>query len=315
MSRIGKVWTIVAMGVVALLSVALLPSAAAQASASEQTPYYLALGDSLAQGVQPNALGQSLPTNHGYVDDLYSFYRRVIPGLKLEKLGCPGETTASMINGGKCNGYPAGNQLTQAKDFLATHRVVLITLDIGANNVDDCVTNGVISVTCVTEGIHTAGTQLATILGTLRSVAPHVPLVGMNYYDPFLAEWLSGPAGQVVANNSVTLDTTFNGVLDSVYAGFGAPVADVQDAFQTTNSTILPFLGKPVNVALICAWTWMCAASPQGPNIHANTFGYSVIAWAFMQEIRASHIRLAASGNPSPGRRHPLERGRAKLSS
>ena len=34
--------------------------------------------------------------------------------------------------------------------------------------------------------------NLPTILGTLRTVAPRVPIVGMNLYDPFLAFWLAG---------------------------------------------------------------------------------------------------------------------------
>jgi len=34
-------------------------------------------------------------------------------------------------------------------------------------------------------------------------------------------------------------------------------------------------------VARICQWTWMCAPAPLGPDIHANTAGYGVIAKAF----------------------------------
>ncbi|PYU18644.1 MAG: hypothetical protein DMG30_27055 [Acidobacteria bacterium] len=41
------------------------------AHASAQPTYCLALGDSLAQGVQPSATG-NVETNQGYVDDLYT---------------------------------------------------------------------------------------------------------------------------------------------------------------------------------------------------------------------------------------------------
>jgi len=41
----------------------------------------------------------------------------------------------------------------------------------------------------------------------------------------------------------------------------------------------------PHDVVLICAYTWMCAPSPVGPNIHANQLGYSVIAAAFAAQI------------------------------
>src|SRR5262249_12811192 len=64
--------------------------------------YYLALGDSLAQGVQPNASGVSVMTRDGYPDRVYAVLHASRPGLKLVKLGCPGETTTSMINGGVC---------------------------------------------------------------------------------------------------------------------------------------------------------------------------------------------------------------------
>ena len=37
----------------------------------------------------------------------------------------------------------------------------------------------------------------------------------------------------------------------------------------------------PVAVAEVCRLTWMCAAPPVGPNIHANQAGYAVIAQAF----------------------------------
>jgi hypothetical protein len=51
--------------------------------------YYLALGDSLAVGVQPDATGTSVETRSGYADQLYAALRRSHPGLRLVKLGCP----------------------------------------------------------------------------------------------------------------------------------------------------------------------------------------------------------------------------------
>lgn len=256
------------------------------AGAATGAPYYLSLGDSLAQGVQPNASGQSVITNQGYADDLYSLERFQVRGLRLAKLGCPGETTTTMIEGGICNGvYASGNQLDDAVAFLQTHHVALVTLDIGANDVDGCVAGGTISASCVAAGITTAGKELATILQRLRAAAPGVPIVGMNYYDPFLAEWLQGSAGQTIAQQSVQLTTVFNGVLDSDYEAFSVPVADVASSFQTTNFTPIPFLGLPVDVGAICTLTWMCAPAPVGPNIHANAAGYWVIAGTFARKI------------------------------
>src|SRR5205807_4843384 len=115
--------------------------------------YYLSLGDSLAQGVQPNAAGVSVETAQGYPDQLFATLSIRYPGLRLVKLGCPGESSTSMITG-KGNSFatvagckPAGGtQLKAALRFLRGHHkageVPLITIDIGANDVDGCVTNG-----------------------------------------------------------------------------------------------------------------------------------------------------------------------------
>jgi lysophospholipase L1-like esterase len=270
-------------GAVALI----VPEAAGAATGS---PYYLSLGDSLAQGVQPNAEGQSGITDQGYADDLYSVERLQVHGLKLAKLGCPGETTTTMIKGGVCVGaYSANplldNQLDAAVAFLQTHDVALVTIDIGANNVDGCIGAGSIDLTCIGNGFAAAHSDLATILATLRKADPTVPIVGMNYYDPFLAEWLQGPAGQVLALQSVQLTTSYNTLLGAVYHAFSVPVANVESAFQTTNSTVIPFVKLPINVATICALTWMCAPAPVGPNIHARAVGYWLIAATFAGTI------------------------------
>ena len=102
--------------------------AAHRAAASTTSTYYLSLGDSLAQGVQPNSSGVSVETNQGYPNQLFAALRTANPSLKLVKLGCPGETTGTMINGGICT-YPTGSQLSQAAAFLASHRgrVQLVT--------------------------------------------------------------------------------------------------------------------------------------------------------------------------------------------
>src|SRR5947209_18653616 len=88
----------------ALLSTLLLvPATPAQgarsSSAAPGTRYYLSLGDSLAQGMQPDTAGITRNTNQGYTDQLYALESRRIPRLKLVKLGCGGETTSSFLTG------------------------------------------------------------------------------------------------------------------------------------------------------------------------------------------------------------------------
>ncbi len=270
-------------GIVAGVLFALVSSGPVQAATVGATTYYLALGDSLARGVQPDSGGADVETNQGYVDDLYALYRAAIPGLQLVKLGCPDETTTTMIDGSVCE-YALGSQLAQAVDFLKTHRVVLVTIDIGANNVDHCL-GRIDQQTCLDSGFAAAQDELPFILAQLQAARPGVLIVGMNYYDPFLAAWLQGPPGQALATASEQLTVAFNGLLGSVYGAFGVPVADVQSAFQTTNFRSAPPLGVPVNVTLICAWTWMCAPSPVGPDIHPNVVGYWVIAGSFARVI------------------------------
>src|SRR5438105_1561636 len=123
------------------------------AHASSPT-YYLSLGDSLSQGVEPNSHGVSVVTNRGYANDLWHVEQLQIQNLKLAKLGCPGETTTSMRTGvgSQCT-YPDGSQLAQAVDFIQHHNVAFITIDIGANDVDGCVVNGVIDLGCLFAGL------------------------------------------------------------------------------------------------------------------------------------------------------------------
>src|ERR1022692_1364056 len=86
----------------ALLTTALvaLLVAAAGASAKTATPhYYLALGDSLSQGMQPNVPGVTQDTNQGYANDLLVTEQKPVKNLALMQLGCGGDTTASMLTG------------------------------------------------------------------------------------------------------------------------------------------------------------------------------------------------------------------------
>jgi lysophospholipase L1-like esterase len=287
------------------------PAAAAHSQSSPQWgwgggqrgdyDYYLALGDSLAWGYQPNpTTGAGVESGHGYADDLAAYLRHEGDhDLKYVNLSCPGETTGTMLEG-SCpdlagSGQKYQVQVDAAAAFLKAHphARILVTLDIGANNVDGCLSGGSLNTTCVAEGVANAGLQLPQILLKLKEAAgSQVSFVGMNYYDPFLAEWLTGSAGQTLAKESVALSTAFNGVLGAAYTVFGMPVADVSTAFKTTDFTdTVPLDGTtvPVNVADICGWTWMCAPAPVGPNIHANNTGYSVLAKAFEAKLPTRH--------------------------
>jgi len=249
--------------------------------------YYLALGDSLSQGVQPNAAGVSVATPDGYADQVYAELHPSRPGLKLVKLGCPGETTTSMINGGICR-YLGGSQLAAAVAFLQAHRgrVLLVTLDIGANDPEHCGGEPGLSqlAKCAVKDVPGAVGNLGTITTRLKAAAgPGVRIVGMTYYLPALAEWHSGLPGRVVAWTAEKLAATYNRLLTRAYAKSGVRVANVFGAFDTSDFTRPAGTNVPRNVDRLCQWTWQCAAPPRGPNQHANQAGYRVIARTFLQ--------------------------------
>ena len=256
--------------------------------------YYLSLGDSLAQGVQPDAAGASRPTGRGYPDQLYAALRRRAPGLRLVKLGCSGETSWTMIKGGMCR-YPAGSQLAAARQFLRAHRghVELVTIDIGANDPNSCYVHAQLSrlPSCMAGRLRLTVADLRTILSGLRAAGgPAVQLVGMNYYVPELAEWRQGRTGQELAVLTERLVNGYNLLLRGEYAAFGARTADVFTAFHSadfSDRVRLPGIGAlPRSVATICRLTWECAPAPEGPNEHANDLGYAIMAAAFLLAVQ-----------------------------
>jgi lysophospholipase L1-like esterase len=278
----------------------------ASADQTDDTSYYLALGDSLAVGIQPNAQGVNTPTTDGYVNQVYTSLHNANPAVTLVDMGCSGETTGTLINGGICN-YPpgditgptsptgslnpTGSQLRAALKFLHDHsgHVSLITIDIGANDLNPCIalTDLTQVQACVQQVVPQAAANLTTIMTQLRDAAgASVRIIGMRYYDPELADWLTGPSGQQFAQASVSLLGTYNDTLAGVYSQAGARAADVFAAFNTTDFTDLVSLTGfgtvPLNVATICNLTWECVPPPQEPNEHPNAAGYQVIAQAFL---------------------------------
>jgi lysophospholipase L1-like esterase len=255
-------------------------------------------------GIQPDANGVNQTTDQGYANQLYSALRHRDHDLRLVKLGCSGETTTTMINGGIC-GYQGDYQYSQTGDtgsqlaavlaFLSSHRgqVPLITIDIGANDLNPCLVLTSVSAieACIQQVTPTAARNLATVLGKLRAASPGSAIIGMSYYDPSLAAWLTGASGQAFARASVPILIAYNGALSGVYQQFGARIANVFTAFDSTDFTdqvALPVIGTvPENVARICEWTWECVPAPQGPNEHANAAGYAVIAHTFLAEVPA----------------------------
>jgi len=267
-------------------------SAPASRHSASGPPYYLALGDSLAVGDQPNAQGIPTATNQGYVNLLYATERKKIKGLKLEQLGCPGETTTTMLNGGLCP-YPGGNQMAAALAFIAQHKIALLTLNIGGNDIAKCVSYTVtINSQCIAGSWTTIDTNVPKIAKRLRAaVGSKVKLAAMTYENPYLGAYLDGPTGRRNAAASVPLAKKLNELLSTNLRADGFRVANVADAFDIytpfTTKVKVPGRGRlPLAVAKACELTWTCAAQPRGPNPHPNAAGYRTIARAFAAILR-----------------------------
>lgn len=270
-------WRIVAPIIIAFLSLLVFtPSAfaashslAASSNNHRVTHYhYLALGDSLAFGVQPNN-----DFTHGYVNDIFNDLKS--DGFQDHlNLGCPGESSITMIHGGCPSGSsPPYTQLATALGYLHAHagQVKLVTLDIGAN---DLLKDSNISTCAIlptfTSDLATLDTNLNQVilpqLHAALKVNGHLTgkLVMMNYYDP----------SQNLCPKLVKYTKILNRHLADDVQGFG----HIVNVFQA-------FGGNHTPNPHVCTLTWMCAAPPLGPDIHATTKGYQVIANTFLDSI------------------------------
>ena len=248
--------------------------------------YYLSLGDSLAAGQQPIGDPDNMHrTSQGYADQLYRMARMHDPNLRHLKLGCPGETTTTMMVGGICP-YGHGSQLAEAMAFIAAHptTITFITIDIGWNDFP-CQDR----VACVEPGVALIVENLPKILDRAADRRADRADRGDEPVRP--VPRLLARRRPATARLSVAAIMGINDGVEQIYAHFGMPVADVEGAFWTTRFSPLvwfPGFGRiPLNVATICAYTWVCTQPPLGPDNHATTLGYFVMARAF---ARALHL-------------------------
>jgi len=287
---------VLVLGLLAALSV-VVPSAPAGANTVRSTapPFDLALGGSGSVGFQPTFThphGQR--TDSGYANDLALRERSRWPRLTLIQLGCPGMTTLTMIGGGGHCLYDDGSELETALSFLHAHpSTVLITVDLGFNNVVSCLHAMKVDDSCVDDALATVRSQLPQILTALqRAAPPGASIIGVGHYDPFLGDALRGSHGAAFAHASLPVIDRLNGVLRAAYAQAGVPMANVGAAFDlgATAPVHVPGLGTvPTDVARTCSLTWMCTARPLGPNSHPNDDGYSVVSRALASTL--AHLK------------------------
>jgi hypothetical protein len=194
--------------------------------------------------------------------------------------------------GGLChNKYQTGTQLGDAEAFLRLHRrqVAFVTIDTGGDDLLACTPHGTltISTACAQRELATVDTNLPIILMGLRAAGGNVPIVGLQYYDPFLAFYLQGTTGQEAARQSLSVLVAFNHVLGTIYRQFHVKPVKAQRAFQSFDWQLNgSFNGQtlPVNVANICNWTHMCQTT--GVNVHPNDTGHAILAATFGSRLR-----------------------------
>jgi len=268
---------VVPITLAALLLFAFVPAALAASSNSDHNnsaqtnsnvrlkQHYLALGDSLAFGFQPNG-----DFTHGYVTDLFNKLHE--EGVKdVLNLGCPGETSTTLIHGGICPYSPFSSQLTAALYFLQKNagNVSPVTLDIGANDVlqNTVPPSCMVNVPVFNAHLETLDANLKQVILPQLKEALEVKgkvtgnIVMMNYYDPL----------QNFCPNTVPFTQKLNRHLAADVQGFGSIV----NVFRS-------FGGAKIPNPNICSYTWICSVYH---DIHPMTKGYSVIAETFEDAI------------------------------
>ncbi|MDH3470121.1 MAG: SGNH/GDSL hydrolase family protein [Acidimicrobiia bacterium] len=281
--------------VVALIFAMLPGSAIAKKGGEKANPdkangYYLSLGTSLAAGTLADGMGGSIGFSpSSYTDFLAGrLAQDDFKARKHVKLGCPGETTLSMMTGfdpdgspsvchpGVLDTYKTGTQLGDALAHLSSGKgkqTKLITIDMGANDALQTLEACVTDLACILGDLELTKANLRSILADIREVYDG-PIVAMNYYNPNLVAWFLDPG---LAALTAALQSLYNDGLETVYADFDVLLADVEVAFGSSDFSDANGNFVPDNVETICALTFMCSDD----NIHPTPVGYEFIAGVF----------------------------------
>jgi len=260
---------------------------ASPSAAPSDGKLYVALGDSLAAGYQP---GGAELRDTAYPALTARRLKADGATLTVENLGCSGETTTSLIEGGKCD-FDEGSQLEQAEALLKSRRgeVGLVTIDIGGNDLLRCVRGGAdIDTACVADGVRTVDENLPTILERLGAAAgKDVPVLVLGYYNPWVAaKALDQPVkgADAAAKAYTSLSTT----IEDAAKGAGTTFVGLDEAFATNDTTPTTIGGRtvPENAARICTLTNICTAR----DIHLTDEGAATVARVLADAAKAAGV-------------------------
>jgi lysophospholipase L1-like esterase len=271
------------------LGLALVPTVGASAASGPvyQAPqaYYLALGDSIAYGVQPAKASAGLPPSGfdtGYVDLFEARLRALAPKIQVVNYGCPGESSKTFINGGcpwlaehgRLHDAFKGSQLQAALTFLRAHpgQVSPITVTLWGNDVfDEFAPTCKGDLSCIRShasgGLTRFASRLTSIVRRLRNAAPNAEIILTGAWN-FDVEHLAQS------------DPLFRSIDARIARAAAAGKARVANMYPVFSPVLHPAKAK----SMICALTFICS---QG-DPHPTDAGYRAMAAAF----------LAASGYP-----------------
>ena len=219
--------------------------------------YYVALGDSLAANV-----GVDQPRD-GYVSRFHNqLQQRDQAQFGLRNFAVPGETSASLIRNG---------QLEIALQFIQTHDVRYITIDIGANDLlghlssADC-SETLSSPECNQRIVDASGAyeiNLVHIFRALRQAAPLATVIFLETYNPLSLGFEARMGLEAETNRTLS---EFNNAAAIIAGARGVLVADGFTPLKGTTGVTTHMLDDP-------------------PDIHPKAIGYDMLAAALVDAL------------------------------
>jgi lysophospholipase L1-like esterase len=256
----------------AVAAVVALPGSAA----AEPQSYYLALGDSMSYGFQPDKAkpgARPAAFDTGYVDIFAARLRKLSPNIQVVNYGCPGESTVTftrgrcpwLAEGMKLHDPFRGSQLEAALSFLRAHRgqVSPITLALWGNDLAPLSEKG----ERAPRAIASFASRLKSILQRLRGAAPTAEIIVIGAWNPEVNRLKQA---------------------QPVYRSLDRAIARAAAPSRTRVANMLAAFNPPGSVrtqrARLCRLTFFCSKG----DVHPTDAGYRAMAEAF----------LAASGYP-----------------
>ena len=248
---------------------------------------YLALGDSVVFGFIANA-GNAYGNPENFIG--YPDYVGQTLNMRDFDAGCPGETSGSFLSVSApddgCRAFKflaplhlnySSTQAQYARAFLKNRpETRLVTLMLGANDLFLLQQNCANDPTCIAAGLpgvlNAVGTNVATILGQIRSSGYKGIIVVVNYYSTDYSD---------VFFTQITQQ--LNQTLAAAAQAGGAVVADVFTAFQIVASNPLA-PGKTCNAGLLNA----SAQDQFTCDVHPSQSGQKLIAKTVVAAFRAA---------------------------